>query len=78
MFLATAGLRLDFANSLVNIISMPIMLGTELASLKSLAKKDPSAIGALSQVFSTTPGSGVQVPSATPNSLVHAIKNILG
>jgi hypothetical protein len=77
MFLATAGLRLDFANSLVNIISMPIMLGTELASLKSLAKKDPSAIGELSKVFSIDPAIGVPVPSY-PMLIGNAIKNVLG
>jgi hypothetical protein len=77
MFLASAGLRLDFANSLVNLISMPIMLGTELASLKTLAKKDPEAIGMLSQVLSTTPGGGVQVPSYT-KLIGNAISNVLG
>lgn len=79
MFLATAGLRLDFANSLVNIISMPIMLGTELASLKTLASKDPSAIGALSELFTTTPtaGSGIAVPSYT-KLIGAAVGNIMG
>jgi hypothetical protein len=77
MFLATVGLRLDFANSLVNIISMPIMLGTELASLRSLAKKDPLAIGELSKLFNTTGEGGVQVPSYT-KLIGNAINNVLG
>jgi hypothetical protein len=77
MFLATVGLRLDFANSLVNIISMPIMLGTELASLRSLAAKDPSAIGELSKLFTTTAGDGVNVPSYT-KLIGNAIKNVMG
>lgn len=76
-FLASVGLRLDFANSLVNLISMPIMLGTELASLKSLARKDPEAIGMLTQVLSTTPGNGLQVPSYT-KLIGNAIKNVVG
>jgi hypothetical protein len=77
MFLATVGLRLDFANSLVNIVSLPIMLGTELASLKSLAKKDPSAIGELTKLFSTTPDGVTQVPSYT-KLIGNAIKNVIG
>lgn len=77
MFLATAGLRLDFANSLVNTISMPIMLGTELASLKSLATKDPSAIGALSELFTTKTADGIAVPSYA-KLIGTAITNVIG
>ncbi len=78
MFLATAGLRLDVANSLVNTISMPIMLGTELASLKSLAKSDPAALGALQAAFTTVAGpGGPAVPSYT-KLIGNAIKNVVG
>jgi hypothetical protein len=81
MFLATAGLRLDFANSIVNTISMPIMLGTELASIRSLASKDPSAIGALSDLLNnklTRPdGTVIQAPSYT-KVIANAIKNVVG
>lgn len=77
MFLATAGLRLDVANSLVNTISLPIMLGTELASLKSLAKSNPEILGALSKVFSTSPDGVTQVPSYT-KVIAQAIKNVVG
>ena len=74
-FLATVGLRLDFANSIVNTISMPIMLGSELASIKSLAKTDPEALGALQKVFNT--GGDLQVPSYT-KVIANAIKNVTG
>ncbi len=77
MFLATAGLRLDFANSLVNVISLPIMLGTELASLKSLASKNPEALGALKAAFSTSPDGKTLVPSYA-KVIGNAIKNVVG
>jgi hypothetical protein len=77
MFLATVGLRLDTANALVNIISTPIMLGTELASLKSLARSNPEAIGALRHLSSISPDGTIQVPS-TLKVVGQAISNILG
>jgi hypothetical protein len=77
MAIATLGLRLDVANSIVNTISMPIMLGTELASLKSLAKRDPEALGALNKVFNIDPADGLSVPSYT-KVIGNAISNILG
>lgn len=75
--LATVGLRLDFANSLVNIISMPIMLGTELQSLKALAKTDPKALGALNELITINPSGSVPVPSYSM-VIGRAISNILG
>lgn len=77
MFLSTVGLRLDFANSLVNVISLPIMLGQELSSLTSLAKKDPEAIGALRQIFSTTPDGKTLVPSFT-KVIANAMHQVIG
>jgi len=77
MFLATVGLRLDFANSLVNIVSMPIMLGTELASLKSLAKLDPDALGALKNLTTISPDGTVAAPSYT-KLIGNAMKNVIG
>ena len=63
LFLATAVLRLDFANSLVNIISTPIMLGTELRSIKSLIAKDPETAGKLAELTRIkVPGQEASVP----------------
>lgn len=64
-FLANTVLRLDFFNGIVNTISTPLMLGTELTSLKSLAKSDPALIGKLSELLSVTSPTGIAVPSNT-------------
>lgn len=78
MWLATTVLRLDFANSLVNIISTPIMLGTELASIRTLAARDPELVGALGQLTSVkVPGQAAAVPSTT-HLIGQAIKNFFG
>lgn len=64
LFLATATLRLDFANSLVNIISTPIMLGTELSAIRSAMGKNPELIGKLNELTSVKiPGQDAAVPS---------------
>ena len=66
LFLATATLRLDFANSLVNIISTPIMLGTELSAIKQAMGKNPELIGKLNELTSIKiPGQEAAVPSMT-------------
>lgn len=78
MWLATTVLRFDFANSLVNVISTPIMLGTELASIRALAARDPELVGALGQLTSVkVPGQASAVPSTT-QLLGNAIKNFFG
>lgn len=65
--LATTVLRLDFINPLINIISTPIMLGTEMASIRSLMKNDPELIGKLQDLTHVTlpDGSGAKIPSTT-------------
>jgi len=75
--LATMGLRLDFANSLVNVISLPIMLGTELASLKGLARDNPEVLGKLSELFTTKTPDGIVAPSYT-KLIARAMKNVIG
>jgi hypothetical protein len=78
MWLATTVLRFDFANSLVNVISTPIMLGTELASIRALAARDPELVGALGQLTSVkVPGAEGAVPSTT-KLLGQAVKNFFG
>ena len=79
MWLANATLRLDFANSLVNIISTPIMLGTEMSSIRQLMKNDPVLLGKLGELTSVTvPGrQGATVPS-TSKLIGSAISNYFG
>ena len=78
MWLATATLRLDFANSLLNIISTPIMLGTEMSSIKNLIKNDNVAAGALRDLMSIkVPGKDFSAPS-TVKLTANAISNFFG
>ncbi len=64
--LATVTLRLDFANSLLNMISTPIMLGTEMQSIKGLIGKNSELAGKLVELTSeAVPGQGFRVPSTT-------------
>lgn len=66
MALATTMLRFDFANSLINIISTPILLGTEMASIKRMIKDDDVAAGALRELTTVkVPGQDLRVPSTT-------------
>lgn len=64
MLLATVTLRFDWAHSLVNIISTPIMLGTELSAIRRSIEKDPELVGALAELTTTKiPGQAAAVPS---------------
>lgn len=72
--LATLSLRLDAANSLINVISTPVLLGPELKSiLKHL--DNPELVGELSKLLSyKVPGGQNSLPTAT--KLIHnAVKN---
>lgn len=78
LWLATTVLRFDFANSLVNVISTPIMLGTEVASIRGLVEKDAALSGKLSELMTVRiPGQTAAVPSTT-KLLGNAIKNFFG
>lgn len=78
LFLATATVRLDFATSLVNIISTPIMLGTELSAIKQAMGKNPELIGKLNELTSIKiPGQEAAVPSMT-KLIGRAVGNFFG
>jgi hypothetical protein len=79
LWLATTTLRLDMANSLVNIISTPIMLGTELSSIKQLIKNDSALSGKLNALMSLpVPGrNGARMPSTT-HLIAQGINNYFG
>lgn len=76
MSLVNVTLRLDLANSLVNIISTPILLGTELSSIRTLVSNDSVLAGKLAELRSiAVPGQeGFRIPS-TLQLLGGAIKN---
>lgn len=77
-WLATTTLRLDFANSLVNIISTPIMLGTEMSSIKRLVAQDSDLAGKLAELTHLkVPGQNAAVPSTT-RLIGNAISNFFG
>ena len=79
LWLATAVLRLDVANSLVNIISTPIMLGTELSSIRQLIKKGDPLAGKLNEVLSLpVPGRPGQRMPSTTHLIGNAINNYFG
>lgn len=79
MALATTMLRFDFANSLVNIISTPIMLGTELASIKRMIANNDELAGKLNELMSLpVPGQpGRRVPGTT-HLIANSINNFFG
>lgn len=76
--LANLVLRFDFAQSLMNVVSTPLLLGTELASIRSLVAKDSELTGALNEITRVkVPGQNASIPS-TMRLLANAIKNFHG
>lgn len=76
--LANLVLRFDVAQSMMNVISTPLLLSTELASIKSLASKNPELIGELEQLYRVkVPGQELTVPSAFKLQL-NAVQNYFG
>lgn len=78
--LANLVLRFDFAQSLMNVVSTPLLLGTELASIRTLVAKDDELAGALRSL--TTVGvPGTEGKAAVPSTmrlLNNAIGNFYG
>lgn len=78
LLLAGLSLRLDFANSLLNIISTPIMLGTEISSIRQRLKAGDPMLGKLNELMSIqVPGRDVRVPTMMPR-LAESINNYFG
>lgn len=78
MLLANFTLRLDFANSLINIVSTPIMLGTEVSSIKQMFKNQPELLAEVNALMSVkVPGREYAVPS-TMKLIADATKNYFG
>jgi len=77
--LANLVLRFDFAQSIMNVVSTPLLLSTELASIRSLAAKDPTNIGALAELTRVAvPGMPGQSIPSTMKLLHRAIANFHG
>ena len=78
MALATTTLRLDFFNSLINIISTPIMLATEMSSVRRMMAETPELAGKLSELTTLkVPGRDYRVPTTT-KLLADSIANFFG
>lgn len=77
--LANLVLRFDFAQSLMNVVSTPLLLSTEMASIRSLMTKDPKLVGQLAELTTVAVpgGQGAAVPS-TMKLLHNAIRNFFG
>lgn len=76
--LATVGLRLDTANSIVNVISMPLMMSTELSAIRNSLKKDPNLLAAFNEKLSVaTPDGALQVPTSM-KGILEATKSYFG
>lgn len=90
MLLANGMLRLDWANSILNVISTPILLGTEVSSIKNSMKNDAEMMKFFNDVTNVTvPGTAIQMPSTAklvykavadyakdPNNLLQRFKDI--
>ena len=77
--LANLVLRFDFAQSVMNVVSTPLLLGTELASIRTLVAQDSKLTGALNELtrVAVPGGSGASVPT-TMKLLSNATKNFFG
>jgi len=71
-------LRLDMVQSLINTISTPILLSTEMSSIRTLVANDSALAGKLAELRSVQiPGMDAAVPS-TLKLLGRAIQNFFG
>ena len=78
MTLVNLNLRLDWANSIVNTISTPILLGTEMQSIRGLVAGNNELAGKLLELRSIgVPGTTARIPSTT-GLIANAIKNFWG
>ena len=73
--LATTTLRFDFFNSLINIVSTPIMLATEMSSVRRMMQETPELAGKLAELTRVkVPGQNSSVPSTT-KLLANSVQN---
>lgn len=73
--LATTTLRFDFFNSLINMVSTPIMLATEMSSVRRMMQETPELAGKLAELTRVrVPGQNSSVPSTT-KLLANSVQN---
>lgn len=77
MLLANFVLRFDFANSLLNIVSTPLTLGTEMASIRTLVARDSELAGKLTELTTVVSPAGQPVPTSS-KLVFNAVKNFFG
>ena len=78
MLVANGMLRLDAANSILNIISTPILLGTEVSAIRQSIKNDPELLKLFNgNLTLAAPGDAVTVPNAS-KLIFHAVRNSMG
>jgi hypothetical protein len=78
VLLANVALRLDAANALINIVSAPIMLGTEVSAIRNSLKRDPELLRQFNaQLELVSPDGSVRIPSTT-KLLMNAVGNYFG
>lgn len=77
--LANTVLRFDFANSILNTISTPVLLGSEMASIRNLIKNDPDLLGKLAELTTVAvPGKeGLVIPSNS-KLIFNGVRNFFG
>lgn len=73
-------LQFDFAQALMNIVSTPVLLGTELASIRKLVGQNSELTGMLNELTTVkVPGTGGTKAVPSTMKLLHgAIKNYFG
>lgn len=78
MLLVNGMLRLDAANSLLNVLSTPILLGGEISALRRSIAHDPEMVAKLNSMLTqAVPGTELAVPSAT-KLIYQAVRNYFG
>ena len=78
MLLVNGMLRLDAANSLLNVLSTPILLGGEVSALRRSVASDPELAARFAELTSLrVPGTQEAVPNAT-KLIFNAVKNYFG
>lgn len=64
MLIATGMLRLDWANAILNVVSTPILLGTEVQAIRNSIKNDPALFASFNSMLEqAVPGTAIKVPS---------------
>lgn len=77
MWLANTTLRFDFINPLINMISTPIMIGTEVSALRKILAGDSKLAADFDAVMKVMGPDGRSMPSTT-KLLSNSINNFFG